>query len=145
MGGFGQDPIPGYDLANENTPALPLTPETAALRLLNGPAAGRTYPLTALRLLVGRTDTRAAIHADIDLTDCEQGPTPKVSRRHAELQWAEETLRLIDLGSANGTWHNSERLTLPNGKSPSTPIPLAPGDRIRFANLEFELIASACL
>jgi len=140
MGGFGQDPIPGYDLAAEDTPALPLTPETAALRLLNGPAAGRTYPLTALRLLVGRTDARAAIHADIDLTDCEQGPTPKVSRRHAELQWAEETLRLIDLGSANGTWHNSERLRSPNDKSPSPPTSLTLGDHIRFANLEFELI-----
>ena len=140
MGGFGQDPIPGYDLTNEDTPALPLTPETAALRLLHGPAAGRTYPLTALRLLVGRTDARAAIHADIDLTDCEQGPTPKVSRRHAELQWAEETLRLIDLGSANGTWHKDDRLAPANGKPISDPVSLAPGDRIRFANLEFELI-----
>ena len=140
MGGFGQDPIPGYDLSPEATPTLPLTPETAAIRLLNGPTAGRTYPLTALRLLVGRTDARAAIHADIDLTDCEQGPTPKVSRRHAELQWAEETLRLIDLGSANGTWHNSERLTLPSGKPPSDFVSLTIGDRIRFANLEFELI-----
>jgi len=141
MGGFGQDPIPGYDLAKEDTPALRLTPETAALRLLNGPAAGRTYPLNALRLLVGRSDPKAAIHADIDLTDCEQGATPMISRRHAELQWADETLRLIDLGSANGTWHNSERLAPANGKPISTCVSLTLGDRIRFANLEFELIA----
>ncbi|MCW3095657.1 MAG: domain containing protein [Chthonomonadaceae bacterium] len=140
MGGFGQDPIPGYDLPGQKTTALPLTPETAALRLLNGPAAGRTFPLTGLRLRVGRTDAKAAIHADIDLTDCEQGSTPKISRRHAELQWADATLRLIDLGSANGTWHNTERLALPNGKPLSAPVSLAPGDRIRFANLEFEVV-----
>ena len=140
MGGFGQDPIPGYDLPGQAAPTLPLSPETAVLRLLNGPAAGRTFPLTALRIRIGRSDPKAAIQADIDLTDCEQGSPPKVSRRHAELQWADDTLRLIDLGSANGTWHNSERLVLPNGKPPSTPISLAPGDRLRFADLEFEII-----
>ena len=141
MGGFGQDPIPGYDRSEKDAPALLLTPATAALRLLNGPAAGRTFPLTALRLLIGRSDPKAAIHADIDLTDCELGTPPKISRRHAELQWAEETLRLIDLGSANGTWHNGGRLALPNGKPPSLPVTLAPGDRLRCANLEFEVIA----
>ncbi len=140
MGGFGQDPIPGYDLSRQNTHSVVLTPETAALRLLNGPAAGRTFPLTALRLVIGRTDAKAVIHADIDLTDCELGARPKTSRRHAELQWAEETPRLIDLGSANGTWHNEQRLPLPNGKPPSAPVSLAPGDRLRFANLEFEVI-----
>lgn len=142
MGGFGQDPIPGYDIPGAAAPSLPLTPQTAALRLLNGPAAGRTFALTALRLLIGRTDAKAAVHADIDLTDCELSAPPKISRRHAELQWADETLRLIDLGSANGTWHNAERLAFPHGKPPSTPISLAPGDRIRFANLEFEVIAA---
>jgi pSer/pThr/pTyr-binding forkhead associated (FHA) protein len=140
MGGFGQDPIPGYDLPGASAPSLPLSPETAALRLLNGPAAGRTFPLTGLRLRVGRTDAKSAIHADIDLTDCERGSPPKISRRHAELQWVDATLRLIDLGSANGTWHNAERLALPNGKPLSAPVSLAPGDRIRFANLEFELV-----
>jgi pSer/pThr/pTyr-binding forkhead associated (FHA) protein len=141
MGGFGQDPIPGYDLPGQTAPTLSLTPETALLRLLNGPAAGRAFPLSALRILIGRSDAKAAIYADIDLTDCELGSSLKTSRRHAELQWAEETLRLIDLGSANGTWHNSERLTFPNNKPPSAPVSLAPGDRLRFANLEFEVIA----
>ena len=140
MGGFGQDPIPGYDLPAKEAPALCLTPETALLRLLNGPAAGRVFPLSALRILIGRSDARAAIHADIDLTDCELGSPPKISRRHAELQWADETLRLIDLGSANGTWHNSERLTFPSNKPPSAPLSLAPHDRLRFANLEFEIV-----
>ncbi len=145
MGGFGQDPIPGYDLPGQKAPVLPLTPENAFLRLLNGPAAGRTFPLSVLRLLIGRSDAKAAIHADIDLTECELGSTPKTSRRHAELQWADETLRLIDLGSTNGTWHNSEQLAPPNGKSHSMPTTLASGDHIRFANLEFELITQSRL
>lgn len=140
MGGFGQDPIPGYDLPAQATPSLPLTPETAFLRLLNGPAAGRTFPLTALRILIGRSDPKAGIHADIDLTDCEMALPHRISRRHAELQWAEETLRLIDLGSANGTWHNAQRLAVPVGKPSSAPIPLAPGDRLRFVDLEIEIV-----
>ena len=140
MGGFGQDPIPGYDLPTQAAPSLPLTPETAFLRLLNGPAAGRTFPLTALRVVIGRTDPKAALHPDIDLTDCESALPHRISRRHAELQWADGSLRLVDLGSANGTWRNAERLAVPVGKPSSAPIPLAPGDRLRFAALEFELV-----
>ena len=140
MGGFGQDPIPGYDPPAPDTSSLPLTPETAVLRLITGSAAGRTFPLTALRILIGRSDAKAAIHADIDLSDCEQSTPPKVSRRHAELQWANAALRLIDLGSANGTWHNAERLAVPVGKPSSAPVCLSAGDRLRFADMEFEIV-----
>ncbi len=138
--GFGQDPIPGYDFPAQAVPPLAFTPQTAALRLLNGPAAGREFPLSALRTLIGRTDLKAGLHADIDLTDCELGLSPKISRRHAELQWADSALHLTDLGSANGTWHNGLRLALPDGKPPSASITLAPGDHLRLATLELELI-----
>jgi len=63
-----------------------------------------------------------------DLTIEAQG----LSRRHAELQ-ADEAggLRVVDLGSTNGTFVNHERL--------EGPRPLAPNDIIHFCRAEFRL------
>jgi pSer/pThr/pTyr-binding forkhead associated (FHA) protein len=131
------DPVSGgqpFDLS----PAAPaLHPASALLRILNGPAAGRAFPLNAVRLLIGRSDP--PIHfADIDLTDCELGQTPKISRRHAELRWVDDTLQILDLGSSNGTDVNGERLVAV-GRPGAVPIILLPGDHLRFANLECEI------
>ena len=55
-----------------------------------------------------------------------------LSRRHAELQPDEAGgLRLVDLGSTNGTFVNRERL--------AGARPLAPNDIIHFCNAEFRL------
>jgi EAL domain-containing protein (putative c-di-GMP-specific phosphodiesterase class I) len=63
-----------------------------------------------------------------DLTIEAQG----LSRRHAELQSDEEGgLRVVDLGSTNGTFVNQERL--------DGPRPLAPNDIIHFCRAEFRL------
>ena len=51
-----------------------------------------------------------------------------VSRRHAELLWAGERWCIEDLGSANGTWVNDERV--PFGQ----PRPLRHGDTIRIGS-----------
>lgn len=136
MGGFGMDPIPGMSIE----PAAPaFTLETAGLRLLNGPGTGSVFPLDRPHLLVGRNDP-PALTVDIDLTSRELGTTPMISRRHAELQWVEGQLHVVDLGSTNGTWVNGQRLLAQNQTPPSPPVPLFPGDRLKFANLEFEII-----
>jgi pSer/pThr/pTyr-binding forkhead associated (FHA) protein len=136
--GFGSDPIPGMDLPFDVAPSQSsLRPDTALLRILNGPAAGRAYPLNAVRLRIGRNDPPNHL-VDIDLTDCELGDPPKVSRRHAELRWVDETLQILDLGSSNGTDVNGERLVAVSNPA-SFPVALRPGDRIRFANLECEI------
>lgn len=57
---------------------------------------------------------------------------PTISRAHACLSiLADGTLTAEDLGSANGTFVNDARLSV--GKV----VSLRPGDRIRFANVEF--------
>lgn len=56
---------------------------------------------------------------DIQLDDTS------VSRRHATLVWAGERWCIKDLGSANGTWVNAERVPF------GVPHPLRHGDRIR--------------
>ena len=137
--GFGSDPIPGMDLPFASPSSQPdLRPDTALLRILNGPAAGRAFPLNAVRLRIGRNDPPTHF-VDIDLTDCELGDPPKVSRRHAELRWVDEELQLLDLGSSNGTDVNGVRLVAV-GNPTSSPTLLHPGDRIRFANLECEIV-----
>jgi two-component system, NtrC family, response regulator HydG len=70
-------------------------PRELCLEILEGPDAGRTIPLAGfenVRVLIGQS------HAcDIRLSD------PQVSRRHAALDCSGPRLRIIDLGSTNGT------------------------------------------
>ncbi|HOO56460.1 MAG TPA: FHA domain-containing protein [bacterium] len=144
-GGFGFDPIPSN---NASTSDGGLTPENAALRIVNGPAAGRIFPLSRMRTLIGRNDP-PSISVDIDLEPCELAPPPfMISRRHAEIQWADGVLTLCDLGSMNGTYVNDMRIVPQSDDSdndghrtPSDLVALKVGDRIRFANIETEVVA----
>ncbi len=80
------------------------------------------------RLLIGRADAHSDIQPDLDLTPygaMEKG----VSRSHAMLFRTEDTLTIIDLGSANGTHLNGQRLV------PEQPRVLRDGDEIRFGKL----------
>jgi len=134
--GFGRGPVPGG--ARFGAPEL--TPRTARLKLRNGPAAGREWRLSALRSEVGRSDP-PDYAPDIDLTPCEMGTDFAVSRRHAELYWADGKLWLADLGSRNGTLLNGALLAGPGPRQPSAPAALKVGDVITFANLECEVAA----
>ena len=65
-----------------------------------GPYAGQSFPLSHATLTLGRA------------TDCDI-PLPAdtlVSRRQAEISYADGRHRLRDLGSSNGTWINGQRL-----------------------------------
>lgn len=57
-----------------------------------------------------------------------------ISRRHCVIHMQGNTCFLTDLGSANGTFINNNRL------SPQIAYPVRAGDRIRLANSEFMLI-----
>lgn len=141
MGGFGRDPIPGFTpSAAPSTPVF--RPETAVLRVMNGPGAGCLFPLDRLLLLVGRSDPPAIV-VDIDLAECELSLPPKVSRRHAELQWVDGELQITDIGSSNGTWVDDNRLVSADGGPLSAPARLTPGSRIRFANVACEIALNA--
>jgi pSer/pThr/pTyr-binding forkhead associated (FHA) protein len=141
-GGFGSDPIPGLEIRSASSSSEPEHGTPGRLRLLNGPRAGQEFSLDGLRILLGRNDPPAII-VDIDLTECENGHPPVVSRRHAELQWVNGDLQITDLGSTNGTWVNGHRLDTGQVGQASPPVTLFAGDRLLLANLEIELLSEA--
>lgn len=80
------------------------------------------------KIVIGRADAAAPNKPDLDLTPygaLEKG----VSRNHAAIYRSEDTLTLVDLGSANGTHLNGQRLI------PEQPRVLRDGDEIRFGKL----------
>lgn len=81
-------------------------------------AAGRRFPLTGPATILGRSP-----NCDVHV------PDKRASRRHAEVRWDGETCTLLDLGSANGTFLNSRRIT--------TPQTLRDGDEIGIASAVF--------
>jgi hypothetical protein len=79
-------------------------------------------------IVFGRIDSNSIRKPDLDLTPygaLEKG----VSRIHAAIYRHEDTLTLVDMGSANGTHLNGQRL------SPSQPRVLRDGDEIRLGML----------
>lgn len=82
----------------------------------------------AKKTVLGRSDLSSPQKPDLDLTPygaLEKG----VSRIHAAITRSEDTLTLIDLGSANGTHLNGQRLV------PDQPRILRDGDEIRLGKL----------
>lgn len=112
---------PSGELAAAAPPA-PLGPavtSSSRLRGLTGPWVNLIYPLQE-RLLVGRWPPAHVMLDDVS-----------VSRRHAELELTPRGAVLRDLGSANGTLLNGERV------GPQEEVLLQPGDVLRFGVVEF--------
>jgi len=100
-----------------------ISPEEAdALRqsirpgVLENEARGLSFTLKKRDITIGR-------HSDNDIV--LKGP--RISRRHARLERAQETYRLVDLGSTNGTSVNDTGVT--------TQI-LSDGDRVVFGDID---------
>lgn len=83
-------------------------------------------------LLVGRRDDSRGITPDIDL-GAEGGYDAGVSRRHAIIIWSDGRYYVEDLGSANGTFVNDERVEAQRRVS------LHNGDELRFGMLELRV------
>lgn len=82
----------------------------------------------AKKTVLGRADSTSTQKPDLDLTPygaLEKG----VSRIHAAIFRSEDTLTLVDMGSANGTHLNGQRLV------PDQPRILRDGDEIRLGKL----------
>jgi pSer/pThr/pTyr-binding forkhead associated (FHA) protein len=88
--------------------------------VVDGPSAGLTVPLDQAPILIGR-GTDAAIRLDDDY----------VSTRHARIGSSGETFYVEDLGSTNGTYIGSQRLTQ------ATALQL--GTRVRVGKTTLEL------
>lgn len=80
------------------------------------------------RIMLGRSDTSSTSAPEIDFAEfkaLEKG----VSRSHAMIELTENSLVLIDVGSANGTYLNGQKL------SANQPRLLRDGDEIRLGKL----------
>ena len=95
----------------------------AELLVAEGAAQGRRIVLDE-ELLVGRAMTE----------DGRLGDDPELSRRHARLARRGGQLTIEDLGSANGTFVNGERV--------SEPRPLGVGDSVRMGQTTLEVVES---
>src|SRR5579864_5027415 len=85
------------------------------LQIMNGPHAGRVFPLDKDSVVIGRSQ-----EADIVLDANE------ISRRHALIMRREDSFFIEDLNTRNGTSVNGRRLV--------QPAPLADGDSVQIAS-----------
>jgi pSer/pThr/pTyr-binding forkhead associated (FHA) protein len=106
------------DAVAASVPPVP----TPLLGFRDGALAGRHVPVLA-ECVLGRE------RADITIGD------PGVSRRHAAVRPVRGGLELRDLGSANGTWVNGERI--------EGPRVLVAGDVVRIGNATIDIRAPA--
>jgi hypothetical protein len=87
----------------------------------NGAIIG--LPAVKTEVLLGRKDDALAITPDVDLTPYN-GEIAGVSRRHARLVLQGGMAFIEDLGSANATFVNQQKL------EPGQRYPLQPGDQV---------------
>lgn len=90
------------------------------LQIVSGPNSGQSVPLTDKPILLGR-GTDAAIRLNDDY----------VSTRHARFATNGEQWFVEDLGSTNGTYLGSQRIT--------SPVPIALGTQVRLGKTIVEL------
>lgn len=83
---------------------------------------------TNLEFILGRRDEASNNYPDLDLTP-QGGIDLGVSRKHAAFRRNDQTLTLVDLGSANGTYLNGQKI------NPNQPHILRDGDELRFGQL----------
>jgi pSer/pThr/pTyr-binding forkhead associated (FHA) protein len=88
----------------------------ATLRVTTGPSSGSTIEVIG-QVVLGRHDV------DYAIVDAE------VSRRHAVVRSVDDALEVEDLGSANGTFVDGERLT--------APVAVGGGAKIRLGSTVF--------
>ena len=106
--------------------------------MANGPAlviGEQLFPLSKVTNTVGRKDRITNIVPDVDLSTADQDRS--VSRKHAELGYANGTVSVRDLGSTNGTTVNGEPLTLQVDRA------LADGDTVTFGGVAAHFRAAA--
>ncbi len=138
-GSLRTTPLPTNRIAGE--PREP--PETGALPKEKAPPprfvhiqvveTGRRAVLAlGEELVIGRRDPVRGIFPDLDLT-ADGGVERGVSRRHARILRKGERIYIEDIGSANSTFLNDQRLM------PYLPYPLKDGDRVRLGRLELEI------
>jgi pSer/pThr/pTyr-binding forkhead associated (FHA) protein len=106
----------------EESPIEDLPPGSALLVVKRGPNAGS-------RFLLDQPVTSAGRHpgSDVFLDDVT------VSRRHAEFRWEHDEVRIVDVGSLNGTYVNRE---------PAESAVLVNGDEVQIGKFRLVLLTT---
>jgi pSer/pThr/pTyr-binding forkhead associated (FHA) protein len=104
----------------------------AALVIRIREGAELTIPLVGERIIIGRADVTSHLQPDVDLTPFGGGEKG-VSRVHAAIDRAGESLTIVDFGSRNGTYLNGQRLI------PHEPYLLHDGDEMRLGELTVQI------
>jgi pSer/pThr/pTyr-binding forkhead associated (FHA) protein len=114
--------------------STPAAAETAAVTLtITVVASGRQLPLSGSNeFVLGRLDATRGVFPDVDLTP-DGGLEGGVSRRHARIQRQRTQFFIEDLGSANGTFLNGQRLT------PYLPHPLHDSDELQIGRIRLQI------
>jgi hypothetical protein len=113
-------------------PAADPTSESGPrLRVLRGQRLGAEYPIYEGRNVIGRTGEQPA---DIDLADQEPPDRSWCSRQHACITFGDDGLTIEDLGSANGTFLNRNRIY------PGQQVPLRVNDIIQIGNVQLKVV-----
>ncbi len=84
------------------------------------------------RIILGRSDVKANIYPDLDLTPYG-GLEKGVSRQHAAIIAESDRLMIIDLESTNGTFVNAQRI------QPNKPYRLRHGDDVHIGKVRIEV------
>ncbi|HJR89326.1 MAG TPA: FHA domain-containing protein [Aeromicrobium sp.] len=119
-GGKKDQPREASKPGKQGKPGKPKRGTPTKLQIVGGPNTGQSVPLGDQPILLGR-GTDAAIRLDDDY----------VSTRHARFATNGEEWFVEDLGSTNGTYVGSQRV--------STPVPVAIGVQVRLGKTVVEL------
>ncbi len=90
------------------------------LVMIKGDGRAREFPIKKNKVLIGRTHT-----CDLRI------PLPSVSRQHCEITVEDEQVKMRDLGSSNGTFHNDNRVQ---------EATLEPGDHLNVGTVSFLVV-----
>lgn len=125
------EPLKGNGSSATQKPQAQVTPPSMVVA-----ESGRQICLPAIPLVyLGRRDEGQNIHPHIDFTQ-DDGAMQGVSRRHARIHQSYEGTYIEDIGSANGTFVNGQRL------HPFRLYPLYHGDRLQLGQLKLEVAFS---
>lgn len=109
-----------------------VVPQARVLLVVQG--TGRTLPLVGkIEYTLGRISPGQTATPDIDLTPFD-GYKRGVSRAHASIRVQQKEVTLTDLGSANGTRLNGEKLP------PNAPRPVQNGDTLALGKLKLQVV-----
>jgi len=127
------DVLPFSEFAHKAPPPPIAEPEITKLERAKPitfmvPSSRNRYTLVLHdQIKIGRV-TGEASENNLDLSE-DNGTELGVSRNHAMLQWSNQGIIIMDIGSTNGTFLNNHHL--PAHK----PYPLQSGDELRFGEL----------